>query len=58
MKKLLFVFVAVFIFCNPVFSKEDKKGAVDHPLLTRYSGTYVDDYNYADYDQAQMIGST
>lgn len=58
MKKLLFVVVTAFIFCNPAFSKEDKKGAVDHPLLTRYPGTYVDDYNYADYDQAQMIGST
>ena len=48
---------AFLCLATPLAAQEDAEGSQDHPLLSRYPGFHIEDFNAADFDQAQMIGS-
>ncbi|RYY74058.1 MAG: hypothetical protein EOO52_14380 [Gammaproteobacteria bacterium] len=51
-KTLVSLFVAiVVIFSAPSFAAEEK----DHPMVSRYPGTQIDQYDFKEFEEAQLI---
>lgn len=53
-KKMTFSFlvmVALGFFFTPAFAGEDIEGSGDHPMISRYEGSYIMGYAYYDYDR-------
>ncbi|MCF8339293.1 MAG: hypothetical protein K9I74_15050, partial [Bacteroidales bacterium] len=55
--KRLFLFVGIIavimsaFFSGRVFSQEDAKGSKDHPMISRYEGSYIKGYEHYDYNR-------
>jgi len=53
-KKMTFSFlvmVALGFFFTPAFAGEDIEGSEDHPMISRYEGSYIIGYVHYDYDR-------
>ncbi len=50
-KKILIQFIIVISFSNIVFAQQDIINSKDHPLITRYPGSYIVFYDEQEYNQ-------
>lgn len=53
-KKLIFIFmVIIFVFLGftTSYAQEDVEGSKDHPMISRYEGSYISGYEHYDYDR-------
>lgn len=52
-KKAIYLFLFTFLFLgfNSVFAQKDIEGTKDHPLISRYEGSYIIGYEQSSYDQ-------
>jgi len=52
MKKIIHIFFLISIFFSPfLFPQNDIEGGKDHPLITRYPGSYIAYYEEQQYDE-------
>lgn len=56
-KKLCFVILLTNIVCltNIVFAQQDVEGSRDHPVISRYPGSYIYYYDVKDFDEFYIL---
>ncbi len=47
----LFMFTGV----DSAFAQEDVEGSEDHPMISRYEGSYITDYEQFAYDRQELV---
>lgn len=53
-KKLNLIFTAIIMLCMGLpfaQAQEDTEGSKDHPMISRYEGSYIAEYEHFDYDR-------
>ncbi|MDZ7720573.1 MAG: hypothetical protein U5K72_17285 [Balneolaceae bacterium] len=56
-KVILFITVLSFVFpgLTHVIAQEDVEGSEDHPMITRYEGSHITDYQQFAYDRQELV---
>lgn len=52
-KKMNFSLLITFLVCVPIstYAQEDVEGSKDHPMISRYEGSYIKGYEHYDYNR-------
>jgi len=55
-KNSIFSFIVIFIFlgCMSIQAQEDVEGSEDHPMISRYEGSFIKKYKQFEYDRAKF----
>lgn len=56
-RMILFITILSFVFpgLTHVIAQEDVEGSEDHPILSRYEGSYITDYEQFSYDRQELV---
>ncbi|MEO0294454.1 MAG: DUF4892 domain-containing protein [candidate division WOR-3 bacterium] len=55
LKILIFYFLILFFFINDIFAQQDIKGSKDHPVISRYPGSFIYHYEVKEFDEFYIL---
>lgn len=53
--KLIKILIFVFLLVELAYSQEDVKGSKDHPIISRYPGSYIYYYDQKEFDEFEIL---
>ncbi|MCM8803968.1 MAG: DUF4892 domain-containing protein, partial [Candidatus Omnitrophica bacterium] len=54
-KKLIKILIFIFLLMGLAYSQEDVEGSKDHPIISRYPGSYIYHYDQKDFDEFEIL---
>ena len=58
LQKMIFCFMTVIFVSlgfTPIYAQEDVEGSEDHPMISRYEGSYITNYQQFSYDRQELV---
>ncbi len=49
------IFLGIFLIVGPSFAQKDVEGSKDHPIISRYPGSYIYFYDQKEFDEFEIL---